>query len=305
MFSALTAIENGRRVRRPCRVSELCGVAGASLEQISSIVDIFRRPGREFLQPALPTVITAHTVVDLSHESLMRVWTKLADWARQESEDGEMYLRLHSDAVRYATGEKALWNMPELGVAQNWMERVSPSPTWARRYGGRYVETMDYLQRSATAFELRQHHERVAEAQQSQLRRRIDELETQHGAVEDARRATKYRSLGWIGGVTVLAVVMASAAVLRLNTEELDRRAGNLELAIDKARQRGQEMEAYRENVERQRAGQRAQQLDLRTRVANQLKSALWYADQRHTKRNRAEVKAKVKGAITLLDAPN
>ena len=44
----------------------------------------FRRPGRSFLTPPAPVPLTSDVIVDVSHESLMRCWTRLIEWAQAE-----------------------------------------------------------------------------------------------------------------------------------------------------------------------------------------------------------------------------
>ena len=69
-----TAAVRGGRDRRDCR-----GVVRAKSSRPWSW---FRRPGRSFLMPPAPVPLTPDTIVDLSHESLMRCWTRLRGWVR-------------------------------------------------------------------------------------------------------------------------------------------------------------------------------------------------------------------------------
>jgi len=55
MFRALTDVVNDPRgVRRPCSLAELAAVADASEDEVASVVEVFRRPGRSFLMPPAP-----------------------------------------------------------------------------------------------------------------------------------------------------------------------------------------------------------------------------------------------------------
>ena len=41
------------------------------------MIDRFRVPGRSFLMPPADVELDDRSIIDLSHESLMRVWTRL------------------------------------------------------------------------------------------------------------------------------------------------------------------------------------------------------------------------------------
>ena len=51
-------------------------IANIEIGDATAIIDKFRKPSRSFLMPPLPEPLDADTVVDISHESLMRVWTR-------------------------------------------------------------------------------------------------------------------------------------------------------------------------------------------------------------------------------------
>ena len=46
---------------------------------------------------------TDETIVDLSHESLMRLWTRLIDWTDEEARSAEIYRRLSQGAALQRT----------------------------------------------------------------------------------------------------------------------------------------------------------------------------------------------------------
>ena len=49
------------------------------------MIDVFRDPSRSFLMPPAGEALGAETVIDISHESLMRVWQRLDAWADEEA----------------------------------------------------------------------------------------------------------------------------------------------------------------------------------------------------------------------------
>src|SRR5688572_8324233 len=81
LFKALT--ERGadnREIRRPTRMDALCSITGANIAEITAVIDVFRRVGRSFLMPPAGVPLHADTVIDISHESLIRNWARLRQW---------------------------------------------------------------------------------------------------------------------------------------------------------------------------------------------------------------------------------
>jgi diguanylate cyclase (GGDEF)-like protein len=73
----------GRDTRRPVWLSEVAAVAGVEVEAVKPVVEVFRRSDRCFLTPPAPVALTADTVLDISHESLIRQWRQLNDWVQE------------------------------------------------------------------------------------------------------------------------------------------------------------------------------------------------------------------------------
>ena len=71
-------------------------------------------------------------LIDISHESLMRVWRRLNAWADEEAQSALRYRRLAETAALHATGAASLWRDPELQLALNWRDenasRTRPGP---------------------------------------------------------------------------------------------------------------------------------------------------------------------------------
>jgi hypothetical protein len=81
------------------------------------IVDHFRRAGRSFLMPAAHIPLNADSMIELSHESLMRIWNRLETWVEEEFESASMYKRLSEAAAMYQIGKTGLWRPPDLQLA--------------------------------------------------------------------------------------------------------------------------------------------------------------------------------------------
>lgn len=146
LFKALTdTASDARGIRRATSVADLAEIAHADQSGVGAVIDCFRMPGRSFLMPPSEVALTSATIVDISHESLMRVWQRLLDWARDERRACETYLQLAQAAARHEQGTAGLWRDPELQLALAWREKTRPSAAWARQYAPAFERTMRFL----------------------------------------------------------------------------------------------------------------------------------------------------------------
>lgn len=149
MFKVLTdKASDPRGVRRPASVREIRAVSQASLGEIAQVTESFRRAGRSFLMPPADVEIDDSSIIDISHESLMRNWSRLSKWADDEAHAGQLYLNVAQAAQRYAEGRVALWRDPELQFALTWREKEKPTPEWADRYDPAFAPAMAFLDAS-------------------------------------------------------------------------------------------------------------------------------------------------------------
>lgn len=145
VFQALTeTTPDGRSIRRPTTMGTLCAVAEASPQEVTEVLAVFRKPSRSFIMPPVPEPLTPDTVIDISHESLMRVWERLKNWVADEAQSVRRYRRL-SETARMHAIEPAYLRDPELQNSLDWRGRTKPTKAWADRYGGYFEETMRLL----------------------------------------------------------------------------------------------------------------------------------------------------------------
>ncbi|HEV8241357.1 MAG TPA: hypothetical protein VGS57_18470 [Thermoanaerobaculia bacterium] len=166
LFKALTEKEaDGRGIRRPASVAEAATLTGATVEEIAAVAEPFRRTGRSFLMPPAHVPLRGDSVLDISHESLMRIWGRLVGWVEEEARSAQVYIGLARAAARHEAGITALWRDPELQMASNWRREQQPTAAWAGRYDPSFARAMRFLDASAA--------ERDREAaERSRLRRR-------------------------------------------------------------------------------------------------------------------------------------
>jgi tetratricopeptide (TPR) repeat protein len=149
MFKSLTdTFSDPRGVRHPTSVQELVAVCEAPVSDVIEVVEIFRRPGRTFLMPPPKVQLDSHSIIDLSHESLMRCWTRLIAWAEEERLSATRYMRLSQAASWFEEGTAGLWRNPELEIGLRWRHQNNPTQAWADRYNSQLASALDFLNRS-------------------------------------------------------------------------------------------------------------------------------------------------------------
>jgi len=140
-------------MRRPGRISEIAGLAQVSDSQVIEVVEKFRKPGRSFLMPGTQVTLRPESVVELSHESFMRIWTRLSAWVDEEHESALMYKRVSDAAAMYQIGKTSLWRPPDLQLALNWQKKQKPTRQWAQRYDVAFERAIVFLDTSRITYE--------------------------------------------------------------------------------------------------------------------------------------------------------
>jgi WD40 repeat protein/energy-coupling factor transporter ATP-binding protein EcfA2 len=152
LFRALSDFDaNGRERRRFASVGTIAKLAGVSVEKVIEVADAFRRAERNFLTPPCNQALSSDSLLDISHEALIRNWDKLAGWAEAEAKSAKRYEWLKQTAGLERTGEASLLNGIALENALEWRRRENPSPAWAERYGTDFELAMSFLDRSEQA----------------------------------------------------------------------------------------------------------------------------------------------------------
>jgi tetratricopeptide (TPR) repeat protein len=147
------------------------------------------------------------SIIDLSHESLMRGWTRLVDWAEQDRRSSSLYMRLSQAARWHAEGTAGLCRNPELELGLRWKRDNRPTPAWGRRHDDWFDRTMAFLDQS----------------EQEYIRAKAE---------RDQERKRKLRQARWTAAV--FGVLFLVAGLLAYVARQENRRATvNLGLAKD------------------------------------------------------------------------
>jgi WD40 repeat protein/energy-coupling factor transporter ATP-binding protein EcfA2 len=214
-------------VRRPASLRVLASVTRGSDAELNRVIDAFRDPGRTFLMPAAPEPLNAETVIDISHESLMRVWRRMRDWVEREAQAARIYRRLLETARLWEAGEAGLYRDPDLALALAWQNENHPHQAWAEHYRPGFALAMKFLEASRLA-------EETAQAERELARRRA--LEQAQSLAEAERRRAEDRTraahrLG-LAAIALLALALATGWAAWKATRE-QRRASAREVAAE------------------------------------------------------------------------
>jgi len=172
-FSCLTKIDNSRAVRNRMTLQEITEIINApeiSTETVGAVLSIYRDEGNAFIRP-FKTIDTAthalspDTVLDITHESLIRNWNKLDEWANTEFEYYTTYLDFRTQLNRWKQNKKSgdyLLPIGPLTYFETWFAKCNPNSGWIKRYAENkhdaytaekeateiLVDTRDFLKRS-------------------------------------------------------------------------------------------------------------------------------------------------------------
>ena len=116
------------RIRRQASMGNIAKIAHCSVEELNDVVEVLRKPGRAFLSPHGSTSLNSDSLIEISHEALIRIWERLYEWVNEEHDSIKMYLKLSEASSLYQQGRTELWKNPELQIAVNWRLRMLITP---------------------------------------------------------------------------------------------------------------------------------------------------------------------------------
>jgi multidrug efflux pump subunit AcrA (membrane-fusion protein) len=145
--------QDNQGMRRPGRIIDMAEIAGATESEVIKVVDHFRKPGRSFLMPGAHVPLNQDSLIEISHESMMRIWSRLSGWVESEYESSQMFKRLSEASAMYQIGRTGLWRPPDLQLALNWQKKQNPTRTWAQRYDSAFERAIVFLDTSRITYE--------------------------------------------------------------------------------------------------------------------------------------------------------
>lgn len=172
LFQSLVDPEGRRKdLRRDAPISEIANIAGVSIDEVCAVADAFRAPGRHFISATQTQrgELVADAKLDISHESLIRQWKSLREWADEEASNAREFRRLAEEARREISNAGELLTGRDLARALDWRDKASPTEAWSLRYeqeDGVLAKTLGFIEKSNEAEKERVKKEDVQRAKE-------------------------------------------------------------------------------------------------------------------------------------------
>ncbi|MGC2238367.1 MAG: hypothetical protein WA584_19590 [Pyrinomonadaceae bacterium] len=288
MFKRLTEKDSeNREKRRPVKIREICAVVGAgnarNKKNVFDTIKVFCKEGRTFLIPSPPGELTEETMIDISHESLIRIWGDLKGWVKEEvDENAWQYRRLAADTLllkkfearnthlvgteKYEEDYKDfLWRGLELKDALNWKKKHKPNAAWSARYQELSDEEslkLAELSRSAPGIAeevdkerqnfIEQHFEEAMAFLKESKDNEVRELEERERYLQFNAREKYYKKLIWATALAAILFLVATVAAFTIfwKNQELADTQNNLKTQYEKLQRTNKELEEAQKAVE-------------------------------------------------------
>ncbi len=222
LFKSLTLKgADNKGIRHPVSIRAIAEIAQVVEQKVIEVAEKFRIKRRSFITPAEGINLDSDSVIDISHESLMRIWDKLKVWVEEEFSSVQMYLRLSEAASLYQVGQTGLWRPPDLHLALNWKRTQKPTLAWAKKYNPAFEKVMVFLDASEKKY----------------LQEEQNKVRVQRKALDRTRRFALSMAGVLFVVVILLFMVNGQRAGMKDLTHELANKNFDLELKTQEAEQ--------------------------------------------------------------------
>jgi len=145
-FQSLTKIDEGRAVRNRASLKEITNIIDRNdipYEKVCGILNIFRLTNNNFIRPFIDNedvetqYLQADTVLDITHEALIRNWELLVFWENEEKENFNDFKDFKIQLQRWINNNKSNEFVLPLGTLvhfENWYEKFKPNKYWIAKY---------------------------------------------------------------------------------------------------------------------------------------------------------------------------
>ncbi len=144
-FTCLTKIDQSRAVRNRMTLQEITHILNRpefGTKEVGAVLNIFREPGNTFIRPFITDDPETHQlnesdVLDITHESLIRNWEYLEQWAKEEFDNYTISLDFEQQLNRWIESGRSkgfLLSIGPLTYFENWFNSAKPNAYWIARY---------------------------------------------------------------------------------------------------------------------------------------------------------------------------
>jgi hypothetical protein len=149
IFTCLTQIDKGRAVRNQMIAEEVLNILSVEqfgIAELDKTTRVFRSSGNTFLRPFIvenegdqsdSSAFGSDTLLDITHESLIRNWKALQQWTIDENESRNTLIDLEKQVDRWTENKKKSGYLLPIGPLtyfENWFNSQEPNKYWLARY---------------------------------------------------------------------------------------------------------------------------------------------------------------------------
>lgn len=150
-FKCLTKIDEARAVRNRMTLEEVTQIINQphiTNSIVAEVLYVFRVQGNTFLKPFIFDItadaveLSGNSVLDITHESLIRNWKKLTDWAKEEHDNLLTWQDFYKQLQRWTASNKSSGYLLPIGPLtffENWFNAAKPNKYWLARYDDREI----------------------------------------------------------------------------------------------------------------------------------------------------------------------
>ena len=160
-FACLTKIDHSRAVRNRMTLQEITDIINQpklmTPKVVGSVINIYREQGNTFVRPFIDenveesSELKPDSVLDITHEALIRNWQRLAKWADKEYEYYDTFLDFEKQLQKWLDSNKDSGYLLPIGPLtffENWQAECRPNKFWINRYNTESKDVEENLSHS-------------------------------------------------------------------------------------------------------------------------------------------------------------
>jgi len=145
-FQCLTKIDNGRAVRNRANLQEIVNIINIeniNVDVVCGVLNIYRNQQNTLLRPFIvendkgTEILAYNTVLDITHEALIRNWKLLKIWNEEENQNITNFNEFYIQINRWIENKKSnhyLLPKGTLSYFEDWYQRCKPNKYWLTKY---------------------------------------------------------------------------------------------------------------------------------------------------------------------------
>lgn len=247
----LRTITDPTGIRRPRKFKEIVSIAafsGINERDLRQALLRFGSNDCSFTYPSSDSAIKSDTMIDISHESLMRLWERLKVWMKDEQHKGEQYDyiqgdRLYTEQQKQEGNNEENWMEGKRAILLNeWWKNENAGLVWAKRYHRqpefkREIErekALRHVEKITEQIETNAHlkiYSKNKHFLQMSLERHQSVLEAEESAAKRKENITQIAIIVAVAVISVFLSLYAQNSKLATNRDQLEAERAKLKKA--------------------------------------------------------------------------